>query len=272
MYWVYDLPNWLFGVLTMAFFILIGLVGLYPTRGWVRRQHKQDHSHNDIVGFYLAAVTVFYGITLGLLAVGTWTSYSETQTKVDREAETVASLYRDISSYPDPARSLLQNDLKNYVKYVIEVSWPQQRKGIVPAGSGRFINSMEHHLVQFQPKSAGMQIVHAEAYKQFNELVECRRARLNSIPLGMPASLWALVIIGALVTIGVTLFFDTPSFSMHFWMTILLSGLLGLMIFLVGTLDNPFRGEVSIGPDSLTRVYNQLIAPTTDTPVIPEGE
>ena len=75
----------------------------------------------------------------------------------------------------------------------------------------------------------------------------------------MPKSLWSLVILGGLITLTATLFFDTPSFRMHFWMTTLLSSLLGLMIFLVGTLDNPFRGKVSIGPSSLQRVYEQLM-------------
>jgi hypothetical protein len=51
MYWVYDLPNWLFGVSTVVVFVAIGLAGLYLTRGWVRRIHVRDHSHNDIVGF-----------------------------------------------------------------------------------------------------------------------------------------------------------------------------------------------------------------------------
>ncbi len=46
---------------------------------------------------------------------------------------------------------------------------------------------------------------------------------------------------------------------MRFWMTVLLSVLLGLMIFLIGTLDTPFRGRVSIGPGGLERVYKQLM-------------
>jgi hypothetical protein len=46
MYWVYDLPNWLFGVLTIAVTVAIGLGGLYATRKWVRRVHGDRHSHN----------------------------------------------------------------------------------------------------------------------------------------------------------------------------------------------------------------------------------
>jgi hypothetical protein len=70
LYWVYDLPSWLFGVLTIAIAVAIGLAGLYATRKWVRRVHGSQHSHNDVVGYYLAAVCVFYGITFGVTRSG----------------------------------------------------------------------------------------------------------------------------------------------------------------------------------------------------------
>jgi hypothetical protein len=75
----------------------------------------------------------------------------------------------------------------------------------------------------------------------------------------MPAPLWALLIIGALVCIAVTWCFHTVSFSMHVWMTALLSGLLGLMLYLIAALDNPYRGEISVGPEALERVYQQTM-------------
>jgi hypothetical protein len=46
-------------------------------------------SYNDIVGYYFGAITLLYGITLGLLMVGDWTTLTETQQKVDREASTL---------------------------------------------------------------------------------------------------------------------------------------------------------------------------------------
>jgi hypothetical protein len=71
MYWVYDLPNWLFGVLTIMVTVVTGVGGLYATRKLVRHVHGERHSHNEAVGFYLGAICVFYGITLGLFAVAT---------------------------------------------------------------------------------------------------------------------------------------------------------------------------------------------------------
>ncbi len=258
-YWLYDLPNWLFGVIVVTFFLLYGLLGLFLTRTWIRKQHVTDHSHNDIVSYFLAAITVFYGITLGLLAVATWTNYSSTQDKVDVESQRVASLYRDVNSFPEPQRTALDNDLRAYVRQVIDVSWPQQRRGIVPYESGPMLDVFQADLLRFEPQTEREKIVTAESYRVFNALIEARRARLESVTSGMPKSLWSLVILGGLITLTATLFFHTHSFRMHFWMTTLLSTLLGLMVFLIGTLDNPFRGKVSIGPGSLERVYEQLM-------------
>lgn len=257
-YWVYDIPNWQFCCLTILVFVAFGLGGLLPTRGWVRRQHRVNHSHNDIVGYYLAAITVFYGITLGLVAAGTWTTYSDVGAKVDREAEVVSSLYRDVSGYPATIRTALQGDLKDYLHHVITVSWPLQRRGTVPTGSLVFLERFQATMLAFEPDTSGRQILQAESYKQFNNLIEARRARLDSVTVGLPGALWSLVILGALISITVTLFFDTQSLSMHVWMTVLMAALLGLMVFLIGTLDNPFRGEVSVGPDSLVTVYDQI--------------
>jgi hypothetical protein len=116
MYWVCDLPNWLFGVLTVLIFCAFGIVGMIVTRRWVPSLHHSEASHNDIVGFYFGAITVLYGITLGLLMVGVWATFSGAQQKVDREASCLAAFYRDISNFPEPSRRQLQTDLRRYTR------------------------------------------------------------------------------------------------------------------------------------------------------------
>src|SRR6516165_6628716 len=99
---LYDLPTWLFAILTIAAAVAIGLAGFYATRNWVRGVHGDELSHSDIVGFFLGTIGLFYGITLGLVAVGTWQTYSNVDTQVDQEAATLAALYRDVSNFPEP--------------------------------------------------------------------------------------------------------------------------------------------------------------------------
>jgi len=256
MYWVYDLPNWLFGVLTIAVTGAIGLGGLYATRKWVRRVHGDRHSQNEVVGYYLGAVCVFYGITLGLLVVATWQNYSDVETRVGEEAAAVGALYRDVSSFPDPNRTVFQADLRQYVRQVIDVAWPQQRKGIVPGGEGDTLTTLQTHLIRLEPATEGQKVIYAEAYRGFNTIAELRGRRLQSVRGGLPAPLWTIVLAGAFLCIAMTWFFDIRSRSMHFWMTVMLCAILGLLIYLLGELDNPFRGEISVSAEPFEIMYS----------------
>lgn len=261
MYWVYDLPNWLFGVLTVSLFCAFGLAGVLATRRWVPSLHHVESSHNDIVGYFLGAVTVLYGITLGLLMVGVWGTFTEATSKVDAEAGTLDVLYRNISSYPEPFRGKLQEDLRRYVRNVIDVAWPQQRKGIVPMSNKTVLDDVGRDLALFEPASEGQKILHAESYRLYNELIMRRRDRHVYAKAGLPSSMWALVLIGSVINIAVTWCFHVKRKRMHVWMTALMSSLLGLMIFLLAAMDNPFMGKISVSPESFQLVYERLMKP-----------
>jgi Protein of unknown function (DUF4239) len=93
--------------------------------------------------------SLFYGITLGLLAVGTWQAYSDLDTKVGEEASALAALYRNVSSFPDPNRAELQVDLREYARQVIDVSWPLTAPRDRPAERRRHTGGSSDTLGQF---------------------------------------------------------------------------------------------------------------------------
>ncbi len=259
MCWVYDLPNWLFGTLTIAVFMAVGLGGYFGSRKWVRSLHSENFACNDIVGFYFGALTVLYGITLGLLMVGVWSNFTDTDQRVSREAATLSALYHDVSHYPEPIRTELQRGLAEYCRDVINIAWPQQRKGIIPTSGRLILRKVEDQLAGFEPATQGQMALHTEALRQFNQLREERRTRLDSVRMGLSSNLWALVLIGAAINTAVTWFFYVKAPNIHFWMTMLLSSLLGLMIFLLAAMDHPFLGKLSVGPDAFQVVYDQTI-------------
>ena len=197
--------------------------------------------------------------SVGLLAIGAWVTYSEVQGKIDHEAAALGALYRDITAYPEPTRTLMEEDLRKYTRQVIDVGWPLQQRGIVPNNASAVLSDFQEHFMSFEPQNERQNILAAEAFRAFNDLTESRRARLNSITDEIPAPLWALVLAGAVICIAVSWFFHTGSFSVHFCMTILFSSLLGLLIFLIGVLDNPYRGRISVSPEPLERVYEQIM-------------
>jgi hypothetical protein len=258
-YWLYDLSSPALCLLILGFFVAFCLAGLLLTRRWVRRLHNVDHSHNDIVGFYLAAIAVIDAVTLGLVAVGTWETYTNVQLRVDHEAATLAAIYRDASAYPEPLRTKLQDDLRLYYHQVVDVAWPMQRRGLVADVSGVALTQFENDFMTFEPVTEQQKILSAETYRTFNELSECRRDRINSITTELPNPLWVMVIAGAVLSIAATWLFHTASFRMHVWLSVVYSMLIGLLIYMIVALDNPYRGRVSVGPEPLVRVHDQLM-------------
>ncbi len=259
-YWLYDLPNWLFATLTIAIFVAFSTIGLWISRRLMLRWIG-GHSYNDLVSYYLSTAGVFYGITLGLIAVGTFTTYSEVDRSVSKEAASIAGLYRSFGSYPEPAKGALRGAIEDYTRFIIDEEWPKQRAGIVaPEGAGR-VTRLQEALGAFEPSTEGEKLVHAEALNQLGRLTEERRMRLQNVRSGLPLTLYMVVIIGALLNIMVSWLFVVKDFKLHALLNILMAALLGLLVYLIAAMDNPFRGEFSVGPDALELVRDQLMAP-----------
>lgn len=258
-YFVYDLPNWLFCVLCVFASIAFAVGGMLITRPLVRWLLGDGSGYNDIVSYILSACGVFYGITLGLIAVGAWSAFSDVDTKVSNEASALAALYRDVSSYPEPSRTQLCAELKEYTRYVIEEAWPMQRKGVVPKGGTQRIDVFQKTLYSFQPATRPHEIIHAEALGAFNTLISARRLRLQAVTSGLPAALWAVVAVGAVLSVALTWLFKFDNLRLHIVLVAITAAMIGLLIFMTAAMDNPFRGEVSIGPDAFVVVYDQLM-------------
>lgn len=256
--WIYNIPNWASLLLIVGVTLGVGWIGLFGLRSWVSRLHSEKN-HNEVVSYFLAAVVLFYGVMVGLIAVGIWEQYSATDEKVALEASALAALYRDVGAYPEPARSHLQADLRHYTRNVIDVSWPLQRRRIIPWETNEILWKFQADLASFEPSGSSEGILHEEAMRTYNNLVELRRMRLHSVESGLPSVVWVVVVLGAVITLSVSWFFKTASFTVHFWMVTLDAALLGLIIWLLVVLDHPFLGRVSIGPEPFEQVYHSIM-------------
>ncbi len=142
-YWVYDIPNWLFFVLTVAVFIFFALLGTFLFSVKFEKWLGLTREHNEIVGFFLSLSGVFYGITLGLIAVATFENFNSTEDKVDNESSALAALYRDVSILEQTEKSSMQATLKEYTQYIANEAWPFQRKGIVSKRGSTILDSFQ---------------------------------------------------------------------------------------------------------------------------------
>ena len=260
MYWIYDYPSWAIGLLFVGVFVGVTWIGIFVTRptfhSWVHREARA----NDMVAVALSSFFVLFGLLLGLVAVATYQNFSSVGDTVDKEASSIAALYRDFGGYPQPIRDRLRDSLREYTIYTIKEDWPLQRLGIVPHGGTERITALSEILFAFDPSKSREEIIHAEVLRVFNRVVELRRSRLANVTLGLPPVLWWVVAFCALLNIMV-IWLQDMEIHVHLILGGILASILALVIFLIAALDNPFRGEVSIGPDSIAIVYRTFMKP-----------
>jgi hypothetical protein len=259
--WIFDFPTWamglLFGVTALAF----GLGGMFLVRPYFHRWIHTHDTTNEMVSLSMASFSVLYGILLGLVAVGVYANYAGNSDNVTREASTLAGLYSDTSGFAEPYRSALRADLRAYAKQTIENDWPAQAKGLVPATGTARMAAIQKDFEAVHPTEKTEEIAYAEAFGQFERLVELRSSRLTSINSGVPAVLWWVLWIGGFLTIGLVWMLDMEA-HIHAILTAVLSLFLGIVIFVIIDLDKPFRGDVLVNSAPYELVYQtQMGAP-----------
>jgi hypothetical protein len=258
--WAYDIPTERLATLFSGGAVGLMLFGILFVKPFFRLWFGRQGDINGVVGLTAAALSNFLGLLLGLISVATYQNYSSLSDNVTREASVVAALYRNFSVYDSPIREELQQAMRVYVRTTIDSDWPIQQRGIVPAGGSDKVTTMYAKLASYEPQRISQQALHAEALREFNNFVEVRRTRLANITGGIPGVLWYVVVVGC--GLNFLLFW---MFDMRFMVHILLGGImafyLGVMIFIIVTLDTPFRGAVSVGPDPLEAVYDSMMKP-----------
>ena len=260
--WLFDVPLWVMGPLMAGLLGLFALAGLRVVRSRVLPRLTITFHDSEFVGTMVSGMIVFYGLSVALIAVKVWETYADVSKTVSAEASAVAAIYRDISVYPEPARGQLQDQLRGYVEYVIEEAWPAQRAGRVPSGGVDWMNRTQEILAGFEPASEGQRILHAEVWRAYNRLIEVRRLRLDSIETGLPAVLWAVILLGAVICLTSSFFFAVVDARLHATLVVLLAVFIGMVIFVVLAMDRPFRGDLGIPPRSYQLVYDQLMRPS----------
>ena len=251
MYWIYDFPNWQLGVATVA--RVRGPVAARPvaSRPLVRWLLNASPVHNDIVSFVFAGIGVFYGLAMGLIAVATWEDFTDVDGLIGKEAAApggpVSRPRRLPAAVPRPAR----DDAPR-----LHPPRRSRRTGRPTAGArsdedgSERARPLEDKILAFEPTSEREKIVHADILRSLDSVVELRRLRLQSVSTGLPASLWSVVLIGALLNIALTYLFWVENRTLHALLVAVLATFIGLLIFLTAAMDNPFRGEFSVSPDA----------------------
>ena len=258
--WLYEIPPWRLALLMLVVIEFFSLVGLFVARRFLLPSLRFNEGINDAVSGTVQAIGVFYGITVGLIAVSVWNTNSNSADLVSKEAASIGALYGDVSGYPSPFKEELRAKLRDYTVFTIEQAWPAQKKGQILDGGTQILDDFRSKLFSFESSTTGEAALHQETLHAFNNLTENRRLRVGAVLSGLSDLMWAVIWIGAAFSIGVAYLYKIEDPRLHAILVALMSGFLAVVLSMIVINDKPFYGYVSITPEPYKLILDKVIA------------
>ena len=99
----------------------------------------------------------------------------------------------------------------------------------------------------------------SETLRAYNNLIGYRRLRIDAVSGSLSTVMWAVIWVGAVISISVAYLYKIEDARLHSILVALMAGFLGVVLFMIVINDRPFIGKNSIRPDSYRVILNHLI-------------
>jgi hypothetical protein len=251
-----EVPVPVLGVGIVAAAVTISVLGLALVRRSIELSTLE--SHHDVAGFILAVIGVVYAVLLAFVVIAVWEQFEDAKADANHEAGLVGNLYRDTLLFRDRGEEA-RRSLQRYARSVVELEWEQmaehQRES---RATDDALNRVWGAYRALRPRSGTESAFYEEAVTTLHGASELREKRILNSGAELPGPLWLALIAGAVISIGFTYFFGVANFSAQVLMVSALASIVGLVLFLILSLDLPFTGDVGVGPSAMRDVLHEF--------------
>ena len=242
------------GILVIGTAVIFGIGGMLLVRRSATLARLERH--NEVAGFIYSVIGVVYAVLLAFIAIVVWQQHTEARARVQQEANELGDLYRDAQPFPEEVRARLQDEIRTYVRIVVEKEWPAMARGETSLEAWEAYNRLWLAYQQFQPRNEYERVWYAESLARLNQLGDYRRLRLLDNRSALPGVVWVVLLGGGMITIGFSFFFGTENIWAQALMVAGLATAVALVLFLILAFDEPFSGIAAVKPTA----FHQLEA------------
>jgi len=241
-------PAPLLSVLMVGMPILLAVVGLFVARRLF--SFPQDGAHHEVVGTCLQVVGTAYAVLLAFMVFVVWTQMDEAERHVAQEVNALNALFQDAEWFPVSSRQVAQTRIREYARAVVEDEWTTMARGHASPRAARALDALWLSYRSIEPRTASEGAAYAESLRRLNDAGGYRRLRLLSSRGGVAPILWALLLAGGMVTVGLMYLYYMENVWIHGLLVTALTGIIAFILLLILLFDHPFTGNVRVSPEA----------------------
>lgn len=226
-------------------------------------------AHNDVVGPNVSVIGTTYAVLIAFMLSGVWNNLQVARLNAEQEANSLVNIFRFSYQLPAESRVQVQQLAKDYCQTMISEEWPAMARQEQSPNAHRLIQQLWRALTRVQPHNASEQTVMDHALSELTVMTEHRRIRLLQSRQHLPPLLWAVLIVGGIVTVGSTCLFGVENFRLHVVQVFEISFLLSLMLVAISSINRPYQGDVHVNPDAFRYALDTMNEGIPPEPVLP---
>ncbi len=239
--------TYIIGVVVVLIVSALAVTGMLLVRNRVGLEKLG--SFNEVAGNSFQVVGTFYAVLLGLIVVDAMTSMADLRVTIDQEANAVGDTYILARGLPEKERIHLQSLCVRYVDVVLDEEWSAMKEGKISRDAIVCVNNLWKDVIEFKPNSDAENDIRSMCLGKLSDLGDNRRARLIASQHGTAPEIWAVLIIGAALTIAFSYFLGLPSLTAQILMTVIIATTITLNVYLVYLFGYPLSGPYAIAPE-----------------------
>lgn len=250
------MPTWFLGVVIVGLAVGLSVLSVRLVRR--RIPHKTLAEHQEVTSYVLAVVAGVYAVLLAFVVVIVWEAFDASSADAAHEAAAIGLTYRDAQAL-GPRADELRSSLERYARSVVDDEWPRLAEQHEESRrTDVALNQVWDSYRALGDKAGHEPTFYEEGLKRLHDAVELRRERVLSSKSQLPAPLWVVLIVGAIISIGLASFFAVGRVAAHTFMIAALATVVALVLFLVLSLDLPFSGDIGVGPTAMEDTLHEF--------------
>jgi len=245
--------------------ILGALIFLFlVTRTYAAPARKEA---NDFTGAVVAVIGTTYAVILAFMLSGVWNMFQQAQSNEEQEANALVNVWRIATQLQVPGAQEAQAACLKYANIAVQKEWPALLADKpMPTDNADTINQLWKFAGEIQSHSGNDSIAAYQMMEELRLLTEYRRIRTMQSQEELPAILWAVLIVGGIITVVAACFFGVPSFHFHVLQVGMLSFLISLVLVAIADIDRPYQGPVTVQPEGFTFTREMIGTPPASSP------
>jgi hypothetical protein len=239
----------------VSFFIVSAVTTFFSLFGLylVRRKYSAEvlKENHEVAAIIFNAFGLFYGVLVAFVVFVTWSGYDDATKNLQLEASEALDIFHTAESFIDPAKTVVQQGIRDYLAAVYNDEVPKMATGDLSVYSGGAHTPLRLLFSQIDANSIPNRELYGESLRCLNNLAQYRRLRIFAGNDTVPPVIWLVLLVGGVFAVCYTFFFGMKNIRAQYLITTTLTVMLTSILFLIYVLDHPFTGTSRVNLEPL---------------------